>query len=157
MSKPAKTPPHGEPVGRRRFVQVSVGAVGACYAAVIGYPVYRYLATPAVRAEALGAITEVAIPESDLPKAGSVLRFMFGSRPAMLIHHTTGEMVCFDAQCTHLGCTVQFQAEQNRIYCACHGGVYDMHTGKNVAGPPPKPLKQYNVEVADGQVVISRA
>jgi Rieske Fe-S protein len=31
-----------------------------------------------------------------------------------------------------------------------------MHSGNNVAGPPPKPLRQFNVEVADGQIIVSR-
>ncbi|MCC6695931.1 MAG: Rieske (2Fe-2S) protein [Candidatus Hydrogenedentes bacterium] len=99
----------------------------------------------------------MSLPEHDMPPAGSALRFMFGSRPALLIHHADGTKVCFDAVCTHLGCTVEFQPSEARIHCACHGGTYDMKTGKNIAGPPPKPLAQYNVEIANGQINISRA
>lgn len=142
---------------RRVFVKTGLSVMGACYAGVIGYPIYRYLATPAVRAAEMGSITEVSFPETDMPPEGSALRFMFGNRPALLIHHSDGSMVCFDAVCTHLGCTVEFQPKEKRIHCACHGGTYDMFTGKNIAGPPPKPLKKYNVEVADGQIIVSRA
>lgn len=142
---------------RRTFTKVLVGAVSACYAGAVGYPIYRYLRTPAARAAELGAVSEVAIPAAELPTPGSALMFRFGVKPAMLIHHADGSMVCFDAVCTHLACTVEFQPEQNRIHCACHGGVYDMKTGANVAGPPPKPLNRFNVEVTDEQVVITRA
>ena len=142
---------------RRAFVKTGLTVVGACYAGAFGYPIYRYLATPAVRGAALGAIKELSLPEKDLPPEGSALRFMFGSRPALLIHHTQGSISCFDAVCTHLGCTVEFQPELKRIHCACHGGVYDMNTGKNVSGPPPKPLTKFNVEIANGQIIISRA
>jgi Rieske Fe-S protein len=66
--------------------------------------------------------------------------------------------VALDAKCTHLGCTVQYEADKNRIYCACHGGVYDARTGANVSGPPPKPLKRYVVRPApEGGVVVSRS
>ena len=147
----------GESVSRRAFTQAAVGGVGACYAAAIGYPVYRYLATPAREAASLAAVSEVALPRADVPAAGSALMFRFGTKPAMLIHHADGSMVCFDAICTHLACTVQFQPEEGRIYCACHGGEYDPHTGANVAGPPPKPLKPYVVEVSDETVIIRRA
>ena len=97
------------------------------------------------------------IAAEQIPPAGTALRFAFGTRPALLIHLDDDSFVCFDAVCTHLGCTVEFQPEQKRIHCACHGGTYDIATGKNVAGPPPKPLNKYQVEVADGQVVITRA
>lgn len=149
----------GEPEGlsRRTFTQAAVGGVGACYVAAIGYPVYRYLATPAREAASLAAVSEVALPKAELPEPGSALMFRFGTKPAMLIHHTDGSMVCFDAICTHLACTVQYQPEEGRIYCACHGGEYDPHTGTNVAGPPPKPLAPYRVEVSDENVIIHRA
>lgn len=143
-------------VSRRHFTQAGVAAVGACYAAALGYPIFRYLGTPARRAGELGAVNTVRLPAADLPGPGAALMFRFGTKPTMLIHHTDGTLVCFDAVCTHLGCTVQFQPEEGRIYCACHSGEYDMRTGANVAGPPPKPLPAYNVERNNGEVVITR-
>jgi cytochrome b6-f complex iron-sulfur subunit len=153
----AVEPPGEDTLTRRRFTQAGVALVGVCYASAIGYPIYRYLGTPARRASELGAVNEVSIPLADLPPAGSAMMFRFGVKPAMLIHHADGSKACFSAVCTHLGCTVQFQPEEGRIYCACHGGVYDMHTGANVAGPPPKPLTAFNVETQDEQIVITRA
>jgi cytochrome b6-f complex iron-sulfur subunit len=152
-----KTPAEKGSITRRVFFKAGVGIVSAGYAGAIGYPIYRYLATPAERAAALGAVTEMTIAADKLPPINAALQFLFGTRPALLIHLEDGTLVCFDAVCTHLGCTVRFQPEQKRIHCACHGGTYDMHTGKNIAGPPPKPLKQYHVETIDGQVRISRA
>lgn len=142
---------------RRRFNKIGMSAVGACYAAAMGYPIYRYLSTPARRADEAAAVSEVSFEEAKLPPAGSALMFRFGAHPAMLIHHADGTYACFDAVCSHLGCTVQYQAEQGRIFCACHGGVYDPKSGKNIAGPPPKPLKPFTVEIANGQVTITRA
>ncbi|NUM52729.1 MAG: Rieske (2Fe-2S) protein [Candidatus Hydrogenedentes bacterium] len=144
------------PVPRKIFVQTLVGVVGAGYAAAVAYPVYRYLATPARREASAPAVTEVALPEATMPKPGTALSFMFGTRPAVLIHHADGTVACFDAVCTHLACTVQYQPQNGRIFCPCHGGVYDPATGKNVAGPPPKPLRQHNVEQRDGQIIVTR-
>jgi cytochrome b6-f complex iron-sulfur subunit len=83
--------------------------------------------------------------------------FRFGSFPAMLIHHADGSWSCLSAVCTHLGCTVSYEPDPERIHCACHGGVYDARTGANVSGPPPKPLAAYKLEVRDGTVAVSRA
>jgi hypothetical protein len=60
----------------------------------------------------MAKVTEVSFPEAEIPAAGSVLMFRFGARPAMLIHHQDGTFACFEAVCTHLGCTVQYQPEQ---------------------------------------------
>jgi cytochrome b6-f complex iron-sulfur subunit len=142
---------------RRDLVQLGMGAVAACYTAALGYPVYRYLAAPAERARLEGEVSSVSIPEKDLPSAGAATMFLFGGRPSLLIHQEDGAWNAFDAVCTHLGCTAGFDAKNKRIYCPCHGGTYDMHTGQVVAGPPPRPLKSYKVEVKDGSVLVSRA
>jgi cytochrome b6-f complex iron-sulfur subunit len=83
--------------------------------------------------------------------------FKFGTSPAMLIHHQDGTWVALTAVCTHLGCTVQYEPQANRIHCACHCGVYDPRTCSNVSGPPPKPLKRFKVAVNEAGVEVSRA
>jgi cytochrome b6-f complex iron-sulfur subunit len=146
----------GETRTRRAFL-AAAGAAGIGYAAALAYPIYRYLASPAEMAANTSAITEVTLKDAQKLPAGSALMFKFGSSPAMLIHHQDGAWVAFSAVCTHLGCTVQFEPQMNRIHCACHGGVYDPRTGANVSGPPPKPLKLFKVAVNDAGVLVSRA
>lgn len=141
---------------RRLFLSGGLVAVGTTYLGAILYPVYRYLAAPGREAAALAAIKEVELEGAERLSPGSMLMFKFGIRPAMLLHHTDGTWTCLDAVCTHLGCTVRFEAEKSRIFCACHGGVYDPRTGANLAGPPPKPLRAYRVEIGDGRIVVSR-
>jgi cytochrome b6-f complex iron-sulfur subunit len=149
----AETP--GEKATRRGFL-VAAGAAGLCYVTALGYPVYRYLASPMEMASSATAITEVTLKDAQKLPAGSVLMFKFGTAPAMLIHHLDGAWVALTAVCTHLGCTVQYEPQANRIHCACHGGVYDPRTGANVSGPPPKPLKLFKVSVNDTGVLVSR-
>ena len=144
------------PTTRRGFM-FAAGAASTCYAAALGYPIYKYLASPVEQAQASSAISEVTLKDAHKLAAGSALMFKFGSAPAMLIHHSDGRWVALTAVCTHLGCTVQYEADQDRIHCACHGGVYNPYTGANVSGPPPKPLKTYKVAVNDTGVVVSRA
>lgn len=144
-------------LSRGAFMKVAMGGVGLCYLGAIGYPVYRYLASPIERAEGLAAITEVTLKDAQKLERGTALMFKFGSKPSLLIHHKDDTWVALDAVCTHLGCTVQYEPDKNRIHCACHGGVYDPRTGANVSGPPPRPLKQYKVNVTPDGVVVSRA
>ncbi len=147
--------PAGETATRRAFL-IAAGAAGLCYVTALGYPVYRYLASPAEMASSAAAVTEVTLKDAQKLPTGSVLMFKFGTSPAMLIHHLDGAWVALTAVCTHLGCTVQYEPQLNRIHCACHGGVYDPRTGANVSGPPPRPLKLFKVAVNETGVEVSR-
>jgi cytochrome b6-f complex iron-sulfur subunit len=141
----------------RRFFMGAAGAAAALYTAALAYPIYRYLASPEEMALNATAVTEVTLKDAQKLAPGSVLMFKFGTAPAMLIHHTDGRWISLTAVCTHLGCTVQYEPQADRIHCACHGGVYDPYTGANVSGPPPKPLKLFKVAVNDTGVEVSRA
>ncbi|SEF59516.1 cytochrome b6-f complex iron-sulfur subunit [Bryocella elongata] len=147
----------GESPTTRRAFLVGAGCATAAYAAALAYPVYRYLASPIETAMNATAVKEVTLKDAQKLPMGSVMMFKFGPSPAMLIHHLDGKWVAFTAVCTHLGCTVQYEAGPDRIHCACHGGVYNSQTGANVSGPPPKPLLAYKVAVNDADVQISRA
>ncbi|HKJ03801.1 MAG TPA: Rieske (2Fe-2S) protein, partial [Longimicrobiales bacterium] len=57
--------------------------------------------------------------------------------------------------CTHLDCTVQYRDDLHEIWCACHNGHYDL-TGKNVSGPPPRPLTAYTVVVRGTQIIVTQ-
>ncbi|MGA3370280.1 MAG: Rieske (2Fe-2S) protein [Terracidiphilus sp.] len=147
---------NGEKNTRRAFL-VAAGAAGVAYTAALAYPIYRYLASPEEMASNAVAVTEVTLKDAQKLPLGSVLMFKFGPSPALLIHHQDGRWISMTAVCTHLGCTVQYEPQADRIHCACHGGVYNPYTGENVSGPPPKPLKLFKVAVNDAGVNISRA
>ena len=151
----AQTAEHLEP-GRRAFLAAAAGAAGLCYVAALAYPIYRYLASPSEMALSAAAVTEVTLKDAQKLPAGSALMFKFGPSPAMLIHHLDGRWIALSAVCSHLGCTVQYEPDADRIHCACHGGVYNAYTGANVSGPPPKPLKPFKVVVNQAGVEISR-
>lgn len=74
------------------------------------------------------------------------------------------------AACTHLGCTVNMQKlnqpkkvkvrgreleEQYEFHCPCHGSKY-YGDGTHYAGPAPRPLDYFKLEVAaeDGQLIV---
>jgi cytochrome b6-f complex iron-sulfur subunit len=157
-SNPMKNQPpvESDSVDRRVFMAATFGGVTLCYVAAVAYPVYRYLASPVEKSMAATAVTEVDLKDAHKLPLGTAMMFKFGTKPTLLIHHRDGAWVALDAVCTHLGCTVQYEADKNRIHCACHGGVYDAQTGANVSGPPPRPLKKFAVKVTDTGVLVSR-
>ena len=50
---------------------------------------------------------------------------------------------------------MQYRGDLQRVWCACHNGTYDL-TGKNVAGPPPRPLTPLKANLVGDDVVLSR-
>jgi cytochrome b6-f complex iron-sulfur subunit len=61
------------------------------------------------------------------------------------------------AVCTHLGCSPNWLAAENKFKCPCHGsGFY--RTGVNFEGPAPRPLERARIVLADdGQILIDKS
>lgn len=137
---------------RRRMVEVLLG--GGLFASLASffYPVLRYLMPPPVAD--LGGDEVVAAKIADLKPNGSKI-FRFGTRPALLLMTATGEYRALSAVCTHLSCTVQYRNDLRQIWCACHNGMYDLN-GRNISGPPPRPLETFQVHVRGDEIVVSR-
>jgi Rieske Fe-S protein len=138
--------------GRRRFIRVLLGGGLIASAASFIYPVLRYLVPPA--ATDMGGDTVVAARVGEL-KPNSAKIFRFGSRPGLLLLGSDGEYRAMSATCTHLSCTVQYRGDLKQVWCACHNGTYDL-AGRNVGGPPPRPLELFDVHVRGDEVVVRR-
>jgi len=85
--------------------------------------------------------------------------FNFGGKPCLLIL-VDGEPRALNAVCTHLQCTVEYRPANGDIFCNCHNGIYDLN-GRNIAGPPPRPLEVYQAVKGSGnkgqeKIIVSR-
>jgi len=138
--------------GRRRFVQVLLGGGLLASAASFIYPVLRFLVPPA--ATDRGGDTVVAARVGEL-KPNTAKIFRFGSRPGLLLLGADGEYRAMSGTCTHLSCTVQYRSDLKQVWCACHNGTYDLE-GRNVSGPPPRPLELFDVHVQGEEIVVRR-
>lgn len=144
--------PSATPIPRRGFVELLLGAGFLATAAAFIYPVLRYFVPP--KAVDLGGDSVVAGKVGDLkPNSGKIFRF--GSRPGLLILTADGQYRALSAVCTHLSCTVQYRPDLKEIWCACHNGKYGLD-GRNISGPPPRPLQAYDVQVRGDEIYVSR-
>ncbi len=138
--------------GRRSLLNWFLGICGGGVLGSIAYPVARYLAPPDIP-EAATQSVNAGSARSLVPNSSRIVPF--GSQPALLVRTATGDLRAFSGTCTHLACTVQYRPDLQRIWCACHDGQFDLN-GRNVAGPPPRPLEAYDVNVAGDDIVISK-
>jgi Rieske Fe-S protein len=139
--------------GRRNFLNWFLGTTAGAFLVSVIYPLSRYLIPPQGEESSAHTVTLAIKPEEIKPNSGQIFRF--GSQPALLISTPAGELRAFTATCTHLGCIVQYRPDLSQIWCACHNGHFDLN-GKNVEGPPPKPLEEYTLNVRGDQIVVSK-
>jgi len=149
--------PAGRPdepqISRARFLNWVLGTGAGGLAAAVLYPVGRFIVPPEVSEASAGTVVLSIAPGDVPPNSGQI--FKFGNKPGILIRTPGGELRAFSAVCTHLDCTVQYRDDLSHIWCACHNGHFDL-SGRNIAGPPPSPLVQFDVYERGDAIVVSR-
>lgn len=135
---------------RKTFLNLAVGAGGTGVLASMVYPVLRFL-MPAEVAEAAPDLLKVGSVSEFGTGASKILRF--GRVPIIVIKDLKGGFHALDATCTHLDCIVQYKKDEDLVWCACHNGKYDL-SGKNISGPPPRPLAKYEVKVQGDDILV---
>ncbi len=139
-------------VKRRKFLDMILGLGFTGFLGSIIYPIISYLKPPKQVEAAVNSVK--AGKTSELPRnSGKIVRF--GRTPVILIRTPDDEIIAYSAVCTHLGCIVQYREDKQLIWCACHNGLYDLK-GRNIAGPPPRPLPPYAVQIVDDEIVITK-
>jgi Rieske Fe-S protein len=138
---------------RRRFVNILMGTGFIGWLGSVLYPLFSFLKPPPIADSGVGSVSAGLASEIP-PNSGQIVRF--GRTPVILVKTEDGDFRAFGATCTHLDCIVQYREDLERIWCACHNGQFDL-TGRNVAGPPPRPLTEYQVNIVDDEVLVSRA
>ncbi len=70
------------------------------------------------------------------------------------VDRTPDRLFVIYARCTHLGCTPDWKAAENKFKCPCHGSGYDSE-GVNFEGPAPRPMDRAQIALApDGQILV---
>lgn len=132
-------------VGRRRFLSQAVMGFGLLFGmGTLAMRFFQFL----VPSPSRNRVQAVLIGSDAQLPVGEVRTMDLGGHKIMVLR--TGEgVVAFSRRCTDLGCLVSWNKEREQFVCPCHLGVFDK-TGRNIAGPPPRPLDRYEV-IARGE------
>ena len=139
------------------FVIGAASAIGGSLAAVAA----RFLGT----SSAAGTPGAVGIgPETAFDSGQPVETVLSYSRPdayrtenrrdTIFVVRRPEGLVAFSPTCTHLGCSVRWDAGASLFRCPCHGGTY-RPDGSVAGGPPPRPLARLPIEIRAGQVYVT--
>ena len=137
---------------RRTFLDYLVGSSAVATLGAIFYPILRFMTPPHIVESTESSV--VAAKLAEVPRNSGKI-FKFGNKPGILVRTDSGELKAFSATCTHLDCIVQYRPDTKQILCACHNGQYNLN-GKNIGGPPPRPLEEFKVNTRGDDIVVTR-
>jgi len=89
----------------------------------------------------------IVIPLDGYPELAEVGGSIVGqadglANPIVIVHVEAGRFAVLDAICTHMHCTVAYNALNLTLDCPCHNSSYEVD-GTVIAGPAPRPLRAY--------------
>jgi Rieske Fe-S protein len=146
---------------RRRFLNWFLGTSAGALVGSILFPILAFLRPPLIAEAATAEVEAGLVNDPEFLDRGFKV-VPLGSEPVIVVRLAEGEFRALAATCTHLDCIVEYRADQKVLWCNCHNGRFDL-SGRNIAGPPPRPLETYQVHVVQrrpgqaGTVVVSRA
>ncbi len=134
-------------VTRREFARYLVLGAGAMAVGNVGLAAWTQLRSINEGSpRPIIALDEIAVGDTYL------FRYPTDADPAILLRVSEVDVVAFSQKCTHLGCVVYYQVDEDRWHCPCHEGNFDATTGAVLSGPPTRPLGKIDVEIRDGEV-----
>jgi Rieske Fe-S protein len=95
--------------------------------------------------------TQGPVRADDIGPDGSVVgRSRLGK---ILVVRRQDGLVGLQATCTHLGCTVAWNAASGQVECPCHGARYNLH-GEVLGGPAREALAPVSLTVEEGGIRV---
>lgn len=150
-------------ITRRKFLERGIGVMAGAVTIGIGGVALTSIGAPAVTNKLEGKWVEAGSASDLAPDKFNPVGLVYESKDGwmegkskMLAYvKVSGEnILALSATCSHLGCNVNIDDSTGGFKCPCHTGVYDA-AGKNISGPPPKPLKKLEAKIEDGKLMIN--
>lgn len=136
--------------GRRRFLSQAVMGFGMLFG--IGTLGLRFVQFLIPSGKEKPPETVLIGAESKIPMGEAVSMDLGGQK--LLVLKTDDGVVAFSRRCTDLGCLVSWNKEREQFICPCHQGTFDK-TGRNISGPPPRPLDRFMITKRGEQLYVS--
>lgn len=156
-------------VSRRQFLNYTLTGVGGFMAAGILMPMVRFALDPILREEeatemvAVAQVKDITTEPQRFDFKVKVKDAWYEAdepKSAWVYKDEKGNIIALSPICKHLGCTVNWNADEshpNQFFCPCHYGRYTKD-GTNVPGTPPlAPLDRYEYKVKDGKLYLGKA
>ena len=83
-----------------------------------------------------------------------LFRYPTKNDPCILVRLAERKFAAYSQSCTHLKCPIHYQHQEKRFYCPCHEGFFSAEDGRVLAGPPPRALPRYPLEIRGQEIWV---
>ena len=90
----------------------------------------------------------------ELAAAGAAVSVTAGEHKLIVVNAGEEGYLAASRTCTHMGCSVGWDAEGGEYECPCHGSRFSK-TGEVTNGPAKKPISAYAVKDEAGRLRIA--
>lgn len=153
---------------RRRFLEVTCGALCAGLVGAVGGPVLvSFLAPRKIRTVTGGGDPIDYGKLEDLPVGVPQKRDVIAEThdawarseakvigAIWLLRHPD-HVAAYSAVCPHLGCSIGFDTGKNVFYSPCHESAFALEDGRWLQGPAPRGMDPLPLEIKDGRIRIT--
>jgi cytochrome b6-f complex iron-sulfur subunit len=142
---------HRRMLTRRSFINYCLWVGGALTAFLAAIPAISFVIPPSKRirrsdAEFVGLLEEF--------EARPYRYVSFQDDRLIVLLTERGELRALSAICTHMNsCVLTWDARVQWLRCPCHRGAFDAN-GNIIEGPPPRPLRSYQLQVVNDRVYV---
>lgn len=137
-----------EQLSRRDFLKMGVSALSLVALLEVGGASLLFMKPRSSEGQFGGLVTAGTV---DSFPSRSVTEFPDGR--FYLVRAADGGFLAVYRRCTHLGCNVNWEAEQNRFFCPCHASSFDLH-GEVKNPPAPRALDTFAIRIEDSRVLV---
>jgi Rieske Fe-S protein len=148
-------------MSRRRWLHTVIGTIVGSIASVVGVVVGGAVLSPAFAERGARWVPAGRLRDLEegvpMPVTVRVTRqdgyYEAVDQQVIFLVKSDAGIRALSSTCTHLGCRVSYDPASKLIKCPCHGGVFTPD-GRNVAGPPPRPLPEVPARIDNSQVFV---
>lgn len=169
VTRPTDGSAAAEPTGRRSFVLALFAVTGTMVSTLLAIPLVRFVTYPLRKGASetawsdVGPMTDFAGLNAPIAKTITVERrdawqstsaqtavYVLPPKPGQT---GLGQLRILSPICSHLGCSVRWEGNQNKFICPCHSGSFTAD-GDRIAGPPPRSMDTLESKVENGVLKV---
>lgn len=138
-------------ISRRTFINkiwIALGVVALAEFLAVGLSFLRPRKPTAGKGALSGVVAAGQVDDFEPDSVTANIRGQF-----YLSRLIDGGFLAISRRCTHLGCTVPWDAEKKQFICPCHASAFDI-TGELVSSPAPRALDIHPLIIENNMVKV---